>query len=109
MTNTKTDNTEGMVGLIHVRKALGLKRSDLGRLTGHHANSIRNLETGARIGTIAGCRELAEALCCEPADLLSVPSADRLERIKDAFEFRKGQEAAARIAARQAEQEKGVA
>lgn len=82
MSNKKEDKPEGMLGLSAVRRALGLSRPDLARLTGHHPSSIANWENGLRHGTVPGLRDMAEALGCDPADLMAVPSEARLAQIK---------------------------
>lgn len=92
-----------------MRAAIGLTQEELASNAETNKVHVGQIELCNRDCTMALYRRLAHELCCEPADLLSVPTPERLSEIRDAFEYRKGQEAAARIAAREAEQQKGVA
>lgn len=104
-----SDTAQERLGAAEIREYLGLRTQDVAVMVGRSASVLNRIEN-----KIIGCSlDLAEALaayyCCTIDEVKRCPDPDRLALIKDAFEYQRGQEAAARIAARQAEQEKGVA
>ncbi len=109
MTDENTPLQKGLPGLRAIREALGLSQKEVAEKVHCTPDFIRFIETGRSDCRQDLHRQLAQALCCKVVELFEAPAPERLAEIKDAFEIRKGLEAAARQAQRQAEQEKGVA
>lgn len=105
----KLEDVLGLPGLKSIREALNIRQDVLAAQVGRTNQWISQIETGKDDCTQALQRKLARVLCCKVVDLLEEPTPERLAEIKDESEYQKGQEAAARIAAREAEQQKGVA
>lgn len=89
----------GLPGLRLVRKAIGLTQDEVSKvaagfsegLKGPHHQSINAIECGRKDCTQAMQRRIALALCCDLADLLSVPSEARLASIKAAYSKRQAE------------------
>lgn len=109
---SKNESNKGLPGLRAIRLAVGLTQEKLAKLIEIAKSHLGQIELGKVDCLQATQRGLAFHLTCEVADLHTRDiSAVRLSEIRDAHEIRLGQEAAARIAARQAEagEQKGVA
>lgn len=87
------DHTKGLPSLRSIRSELGLSMADTADKSGLSQDFIRFLETGHRDCSQEAQRQIASALCCTPADLLSPPDTQRLLQIRAAYLRRQADEA----------------
>lgn len=84
-----------------IRQFIGVTQAALGEASGLSSGYVEMLENKTRQGSLESIRALSEALCCNPADLLSRPDEQRLLQIKASYLRQQADNAEARAATEQ--------